>query len=152
MIAVPPAARELCTLSRVDYEDAFLVEVGAVGERTAEQWARAVLEDAAAAVRSTLLSGWSALGLKLERADGSMLGWRVRHSSPDFVLLGAGSRFGMPGELLFKREREALLFATFVQQDNPAARALWARVESVHVRIVRRILEDASRRSLVAVR
>ena len=50
----------------------------------------------------------------------------------------------MPGELLFKRERDALLFATFVQHDNPVARAVWAGVEPVHVPIVRRVLEHAA--------
>ncbi len=70
----------------------------------------------------------------------------MRVSTPDVLLLGAGSRVGMPAELLFKRERHALLFATFVQQDNPVARGLWAGVEPVHVPIVRRLLEQAGRR------
>lgn len=38
-IDVPPAARKLCTLSQVDYEDAFLADVPGVQDRTAEQWA-----------------------------------------------------------------------------------------------------------------
>ncbi|MEZ0291202.1 MAG: hypothetical protein ACAH82_01610, partial [Solirubrobacteraceae bacterium] len=58
----------------------------------------------------------------------------------------AGSRIGMPGELLLKREGDALLFATFVQHGNPAARAVWAGVEPVHVPTVRRLLADAARR------
>jgi hypothetical protein len=146
-VAVPPAARALSTLSRIDYEDAFLVDTGTARERTAEQWARAILEDAPITVGSTLLSGWSALGLKLDRArsDRSVLGWEVRDGAPDFVLLGAHSRIGMPAELLVERERHALLFATFVQHDNEIARAVWAGVEPVHVPTVRRVLEQASR-------
>jgi Protein of unknown function (DUF2867) len=142
-IAVPEAARELSTLDRVDYADAFLLEAG--GERTPEQWARAILEDAPAPMRSSLLSGWTSIGLKVGRSEDSILGWQLRRSTPDHVLLGADSRIGMPGELLFKRAERGLLFATFVRQDNPAARALWAGVEPVHVRIVRRILEHAGR-------
>jgi hypothetical protein len=69
-----------------------------------------------------------------------VLGWHVRSSTPDVLLLGAGSWIGMPGELLFKRERSGLLFATFVRHGNPAARALWGRVERVHVATVRRLL------------
>jgi hypothetical protein len=61
-VAVPPAARALSTLSRIDYEDAFLVETGPATDRTAEQWARAIVEGAPITVRSTLVSGWSALG------------------------------------------------------------------------------------------
>jgi hypothetical protein len=148
-IEVPAAARELSTLSRVDYADAFRVDTGSAAGRTAEQWARAVLEDAPATTRTTLLSGWASLGLKVGRpgSDGTVLGWKVRRNTPDVLLLGADSRIGMPGELLFKRERDGLLFATFVQYGNPAARAVWAGVEHVHVRIVRSILERAGRRS-----
>jgi hypothetical protein len=52
----------------------------------------------------------------------------------------------MPGELLLKKEDGALLFATFVAQRNPLARAVWAITERVHVRVVRDILDQASRR------
>jgi hypothetical protein len=148
-IAVPAQARALSELSRIDYADAFLVDVGSAEDRTAEQWARVVLEDAPVAVRHALLSGWSAIGLKiaLGQSEGFVLGWKVRRSTPDFVLLAADSRIGMPGELLLKREPHALLFATFVQHDGPVARTVWAGVEPVHGPIVRKVLEDASRRS-----
>jgi len=58
-VAMPPAARRLSTLSQVDYEDAFLVETGPAQDRTGEQWARAILEDAPIITRSALLLGWS---------------------------------------------------------------------------------------------
>jgi hypothetical protein len=142
-IDVPPEARALSTLEQIDYEDAFLVEAPACA-RTAEEWARAILEDAPASVRRALVSGWSSIGLKLDRSGPSVLGWPIRVNTPDVVLLGADSRIGMPGQLLFKREQRGLLFATFVQHGNHAARALWAGVEPVHVPIVRRVLEQAA--------
>jgi hypothetical protein len=147
-IPVPPAARALSTLPQIDYEDAFIVDIASTGGRTGEQWARAVLQDAPISVRSSLVSGWSALGLRLGcvRSDRLVLGWEVRRSTPEFALLGAGSRIGMPAELLFKRQPDTLLFATFVRQETPIARAVWARVEPVHRPIVRRILEQAARR------
>ena len=148
-IPVPAAVRSLSTLSRIDYEDAFLIDTASAAEQTAEEWARAVLEDAPLKVRGKLVSGWSALGLKLDcaRSRRSVLGWPIRESSPDLVLLGADSRIGMPAQLLFKREPEALLFATFVQQDNRVARAMWAGTEPAHGPIVRQILEGARRRA-----
>jgi hypothetical protein len=79
-------------------------------------------------------------------SEGSVLGWEVRRTVPDHVLLGADSRIGMPGELLLKKEGDALLFATFVAQRNLIARAVWAVTEPVHVRVVRDILDQASRR------
>ena len=77
---------------------------------------------------------------------GAILGWEIRRSTRDFVLLGADSRIGMPAELLFKREGDGLLFATFVQHGNPAARTVWAGIEPIHGPTVRRLLADAARR------
>ncbi|MCW2654349.1 MAG: hypothetical protein QOE41_3957 [Mycobacterium sp.] len=147
-VAVPPAARALSTLARIDYADTFVLDTGP-DDRTPEEWARAILEGAPVTVRTKLLLGWSAIGLKLvdDRSGRSVLGWAVRSSSPEFVLLGADSRIGMPGELLFK-SGHALQFATFVQQDNLVARAVWAATEPAHVRVVRQVLEQAGRRIL----
>jgi len=51
-VAMPPAARRLSTLPHIDYEEAFLVEIGPGHDRTGEQWARAILEDAPIILRS----------------------------------------------------------------------------------------------------
>jgi hypothetical protein len=147
-VAVTSEARALCSLSRIDYEDAFLVEVDAAQQWTVGDWLRAMLEDAPVAVKAKLLLGWSAIGLRpaLNISRGTVLGWEIRTSTPDFVLLGRSSLIGMPGELLFKRERNGLLFATFVRQDNRIARAIWAATEPQHVPIVHDLLEHAARR------
>jgi hypothetical protein len=145
-VAVPPPARRLSTLFHADYEDAFLVETGEAESRTAEQWARAILEGPPGIMQSAVAAGWFALGLRLgsTHSDGRVLGWEVRRSSPDFVLLGASSRIGMPAEVLFKRQPHALLFATFVQQENPLARAMWAGIAPVHRQVVRQALEQVA--------
>jgi hypothetical protein len=144
-IEVPAAARTRSTLARIDYEDAFLVETGSAGHRTGEQWARATLEDAPVAMRRRLRWGWFALGLKLGEAppDRSVLGWEIRSSTPDFVLLGVPSRLGLRGQLLFESQPDALLFATFVQHQNPIARATWAAITSRHRRVVAHLLKQA---------
>jgi hypothetical protein len=144
-VAVPAVARARCTLPRVDYEDAFAVELGSAHVRTAEQWARTILEDAPLAVRNGLRRGWMALGLKLDVVppERSVLGWEVRRSTRDYVLLGADSRIGMAAELLVTRQKRAVLIATFLEHRNPAARALWATVERAHRRVVPRILVQA---------
>jgi hypothetical protein len=146
-VDLPSSVRTLSTLARVDYCDAFLFDVGSSHDASAEDLIREILEGAPLAVRTQLLSGWSAIGLKVGNApEGSVLGWEVRRTVPDHVLLGAESRIGMPGELLLKKENGALLFATFVAQRNPLARAVWAIVEPVHVQVVRDILAQASLR------
>jgi hypothetical protein len=147
-IALPSSARALSTLCPIDYEDAFLVDVGPVGERTPEQWARAIFEDAPIAVRAALVAGWSALGLRLgwRRSDRFVLGWPVRRSDPDFVLLAASSPLGLAAELLLTGHENRLLFATLVQKNNQLIRAVWTGVEPIHGPVVRSALAMASDR------
>lgn len=146
-VEVPSEVHALCTLPRIDYEDAFVAETPMADTRTAEEWARAILEDAPIKTRSTLVSGWTSLGLQLGslRSDRFVLGWKVLQSTPDFLLLGAGSRVGMPAELVLRRDGQGVLVATLIQQDNPAVRAAWAGVGPVHRQVVPRILERAIR-------
>jgi hypothetical protein len=143
-IDVPPDARALSVLPRVDYEDATLVETDVAEDLTAEEWARELLEGAPANMRRALRSGWAALGLKLGSTedDRLVLGWEVRRSAPDFALLFAADRMGMPGEVLVKRHGNVVLVATFLQFQNTAARAAWAPIGPGHRRIVRHLLEQ----------
>jgi hypothetical protein len=110
--------------------------------------ARAILEDAPIIMRRALRWGWFALGLQLgpTRSDRFVLDWELWRSTPDFALLAASSRLGLPAELLGKRQQQALLVATFVQLESPIARAVWAGVEPVHRRVVRYVLERGGRR------
>jgi hypothetical protein len=144
-VAMPRSAQTLSTLPRADYEDAFLLDISQAGVRTGEQWARTILENAPIAWRHFLPWAWFALGLRLGSVSSKqrVLGWEVRHSTPDLVLLGAGSRTGMPAELLFKRQQHTLLFATFVRQENAFARGLWAGIAPVHRQVVRYLLSQA---------
>jgi hypothetical protein len=146
-ISLPAGARRLSTLPRIDYEDAFAVTAGA--RRSPEQWVSAVLREAPPAVRRRLVLGWTALGLKLGPPWSSrrVLGWKVEHSDADFVLLAAESWFGLRGQLLFRTESDGLLFATFIQQTNPAARALWTAITPRHRHVVGALLTHAARRA-----
>jgi len=151
-VSLPADARELSTLARVDYEDAFLVDAGS--QRTAPQWAHAVFNDAPLAVRARLVSGWMGLGLKLGGPWSArrVLGWKVQQSSPDAMLLAADSVLGLQAELLFRTEPRGLLFATLIQQNNSAARAVWVRITARHQAVVRSLLVHAARREESAIR
>jgi hypothetical protein len=141
-LPVTPEVLELSTLGRADYADAFAVDVGGARALTAEEWARAMLEGAPLRTRTTLLSGWTALGLKLAIGDPeAVLGWRVREVTPDLLLVGAGGRLGLSGELLFRRVGEELHFSTFVRIAGPAATLAWAGIEHRHDVVVRSLLE-----------
>jgi hypothetical protein len=145
-VAVPATARALSTLSDIGYADAFLVDAGTT--TSPEQWARAVLDGAPPRVKANLQLGWSTIGLKpaVGGSGKSILGWHIRVNTPEYVLLGRNSFIGMPGELLFRCERDTLLFCTFVQHNNALARAMWGKIEASHLRIVPGLLERAARR------
>jgi hypothetical protein len=146
----PPAHHRLPSrLGRIDYEDVFTVAVGGLPDRDAEQWMRAILQDAPATVRARLRWAWTAIGLRLGPTDSprTVLGWPVHARDSDALLLGADSRIGMPGELSLQREGSVLSFSTRVRHDNPIARAVWSAIVDSHVRTVRSLLESARRRA-----
>ncbi len=131
------------TLAHVDYQDTFVVDVGSAAlDRTAEEWARTVFEGAAAPVRAALVTGWQALGLRLGRlsSDQHVLGWALRCNEPDSALLAANGSLGISGELLFERQPDTLMFATFVRLDYAAASTMWATDRPVHERVVPQVL------------
>jgi hypothetical protein len=140
-VPVPDFVTALSTLGRVDYADAWVVTGAGRRDRTAEQWARAILEQTPASV-AQLRAGWSALGLRVDDDDG-VAGWHVRRRERDTVLLGAESRVGMPGELLVAVRGDDLVFATMVLHHTPATRAVWAAVLPAHVAKVRQLLTRA---------
>ncbi|MGW3012044.1 hypothetical protein ACWC9R_24900 [Streptomyces sp. NPDC001219] len=146
-VPVSPHARQLSTLARIDYENAVLADLGQAQDRTAEQWARTIMEDAPSDMQRTLTQGWTALGLQLgpARAEGFVLGWPVRHSTPDLVLLSAGPTLGVSGDLLLQRRPHSLLLSCFIQLDDDMARTLWARTESRHPKAMHQMLERATR-------
>ena len=148
-VPLTPAARALCSLPRIDYADAFVAGTEDAQALTAEEWARRILGDSPVGFRVAAPATWFALGLKhgLPWSDDNVLGWPVRRSEPDFILLGAQSRTGMPAELLLKRETDSLLFATFLQLRGPVMKRVWSLVGPPHRRIVPRLIRRGVRAS-----
>lgn len=147
-VAVPESARALCALARIDYEDGFAIETGAARNRTPEQWARALLEDAPTTRGRALWRLAATVGV-LPRAGGSRRrsvgAWTQRRSTPEVAIVAAGAPVGISAEMIFSLEREALLWTTFVQLRNPLARRLWARIAPVHRGVVPALLKRAQR-------
>jgi hypothetical protein len=144
-VDLPDEARARCTLARIDYYDAFLVDLDPTREWDGEQWARAMLAQAPLRTRTSLTLAWRALGLRLgsQLSGRLVLGWRIRHSSEEYALLGANGSLGLSAELLYEPLVDTMLFATFVQLDNAYIRVIWRRVIPLHVRAVRSALEQA---------
>jgi hypothetical protein len=147
-ITLPRSAQVLSTLQRLDYTDGFRLKTEHAEEFTAEEWARALLEEAPEATRRGLRRGWRALGVRVGPADDPslVLGWEIRRSSEDFVVLGVRSWIGTEAEVLCLREPDALVVGTLVQLRNPVARTVWACIESHHRKVVRHLVRSAGER------
>lgn len=144
-IAVSPDVRALSELSRIDYENAVVAEFAAAGSRSAEQWFREILERAPSELREALVSGWSGLGLRLGPLDDDqhVLGWSIRRSTPDEVVLSASSEGGLRGELVVRRQRDSLLFGSFIRLDTAAVRDMWNAVVHQHTPAMCQLLAGA---------
>ena len=147
-IGLPRRARALSTLPRLDYTDGCRMHTEQARELTAEEWARALLEQAPAGTRRDLRRGWRALGVRLGPADDPslVLGWEVRQSAEDHVVLGVRSWLGIEAEVLCLREPDTLVVGTLVQLDNPLARVVWACIEGHHRKVVRHLVRRAGER------
>jgi hypothetical protein len=105
-IAPPSDLVAKTTLSDVSHRDCFIVDIDpSVSDRSAEEWARAIFEDAPAPTRDRLTTGWPLLGLQLGplTSDKHVLGWTILTNSPDQVLLFADGSSGIVAELLIER-------------------------------------------------
>ncbi|MGO8769376.1 MAG: hypothetical protein ACLQIK_23530 [Mycobacterium sp.] len=132
------------TLSDVMYVDAHVLETPHARERTAEQWARAIMEDVTEAKRAHLTAAWATIELDLApNAEGAVAGWRIGSSKPEHVLLQANSLLGFRGELALNVTDSAVQLATFVTMRDAHARDAWFRVVPAHLAFVRSLLEHA---------
>ncbi|WP_263253950.1 hypothetical protein [Saccharopolyspora rosea] len=130
-IAIPDDVGQHTTLQRPDYHDAFSVPPGALAGLPAEAVLRRVLEQSRPALRRFVRTGWRfGLGFPLAPfpAPGHVLGWPISASTPQAVT----------GD-------HAVVFATFVRYEHPAASVLWAAAGPLHRRIVPALLRDAAR-------
>ena len=147
-VELPPAARGLSTLRRIDYSDAFRLETPLAGKRSGEGWACAILEGAPPETRRRLRQGWLERRVQLGPPDDGrfILGWEVRASRADYALLEV-SGLSTQAQLLCQRQSRAVLVATFMQLDSPQARLSWDSTAPHHRKILRQLVEEAGQRA-----
>jgi hypothetical protein len=141
---------------RPDYADAFELRVPEPDDRSAEQWVRAGLEGAPAAVRRLiLLVHRHVLRLRLGpvAAADHVLGWRIASRAADVVRLEASG--ALADALIVGRrvDTTAIQLTTALSYRRRApARAVWAVVGPLHRRIAPLLLERAAREARPVVR
>ena len=132
-----------------DYADAFEVRLHEPDDRSAEEWIRAGLEGAPAAVRRTIVVVHRhVLRFRLGplTAPDRILGWRVAESTPDVVRLEAESpllRAVLVGRRIDDRATRLTTLLFFVRPT--VMRAVWTLVGPLHRRIAPFLLSRAAR-------
>ncbi|MEV5649463.1 hypothetical protein AB0L57_14545 [Nocardia sp. NPDC052254] len=136
----------LSTLTDVVYIDCHVLETPVATTRTAEQWARAIMEEVPEAVRATLTAAWAGIGLDLTPgAPGTVAGWRITIAAPECVVLRADSGLDFHGELVVEVGDGTVRIATFVAMRGTRAPDAWFPVVPGHLAFVRSLLERAGR-------
>lgn len=118
-----------------DYTSTLYAERAAGDQRTAEQWARAVWEDAPLPMRMFLRAGWRCLGLRSRRAPDRVLGWTIAESTPDSVVLEIPSRI-MTARNVIRLGTGYVQWTTEVGFHRSPARLLWSLAVPVHRRVI----------------
>jgi Protein of unknown function (DUF2867) len=130
-IEVPEPANPLLP---ADYASAFEVSIADCDARSAEEWGRAIFEDAPAALRGLVVFGWRhVLRFRLgpSGSAGHVLGWTISASTPDSLSLEVRSALTSARKVL-RVDDYRLRVSTFVRYERPLGRVLWTAVAPVH--------------------
>ncbi|MBB4683704.1 nitroreductase/quinone reductase family protein [Amycolatopsis jiangsuensis] len=127
-----------------DYTSTVDIERPAGDRRTAEQWARAVWEEASSPMRLFLRTGWWCLGLRGRPAPGRVLGWTVAESAPHRIVLENPSRI-MTSRNVVRLDEKRVRWTTDVDFDRAPARFLWSLAAPIHHRVIPARLRRAAK-------
>jgi hypothetical protein len=127
-----------------DYADAF--ECTPAESRTAEQWARATLEDGPRALLLFVGFGWRAvLLLRLGPNDSEHIaGWPIVLRNPQTVVLEVKSGLLGHARLTFRTGTSIVSAGTNVSFERHGARAIWSVAGLLHRRILPYLLGHAA--------
>lgn len=147
-IAVPVEVEAVDTLVDPNYTYACEMARRPSDARLAEQWARAVFEDAPAMVRWLLRAGWVVgLGLRLgpSGSDSYVFGWQILSRSPEMIVLGIES-YLLCAHLVVRVDDARVVHVTFVRYERRATRIIWAIAKPIHQLVIPWLLRHAQGR------
>ena len=137
-VEVTDGIRALHTLARPDYAAAREVMLRGNATRSAEQWARAIFEDAPAPCGAFVVAGGTpALGLCLEPrpSPDRVLGWSFVTTGSDKIILEEAFRYGTAHDVVHA-EGSLVLVATFVGYEKSGGRPVRSIAAPLHLRII----------------
>ena len=141
--SVPEPIRSLHDLDRIDYVDLSTLHTTGATRWSAEQWARAVLEEGHAARRFAFIPWRVLLGLRLgpSHLAGYVHGWRIVGRGHDWIRLRAASWLMTCNAVARVTDGEVSV-ALFVRYDHPITAGWWWMLSPVHRRAMPVILHQ----------
>jgi len=139
---IPEAIRGLDTLANPDYADLFTATTSGAMDKSAEEWARAMLEDTPTGRSAPSL--WRRLGLRLgpTPSPDCVQGWKIADRGEDWIRIETTSWF-MTAHAVVQVDDRHVSLALFVRYDRPIAALIWPPVAVMHRRGVPVILHQA---------
>jgi hypothetical protein len=139
---VPDTIRGLDTLASPDYVDLFVATTSRATEKSAEEWARTILEDTSTGRSAPRL--WRLLGLRLGPTPSTdhVQGWRIADRGDDWIRIEASS-WCMTAHAVVQVDDGQVSLALFIRYDRPIAALTWQAVSVMHRRAVPVMLRQA---------
>lgn len=142
---VPEAVRSLTTLAEPDYVDLFTVATPMATDRSAEEWARAVLEQAPVSRRNARVL-WRLMGLRLGRphTPDHVQGWKIAARGDNWLRVETSSWY-LTAQAVCLVEPGQVSISLSLCYDRPVGALVWALVSGPHQRGVPVMLRQAVR-------
>jgi hypothetical protein len=139
---IPEAIRGLDTLASPDYVDLFTASTNGATDKSAEEWARATLEDTPTGRSAPSL--WRFLGLRLgpTPSPDCVQGWKIADRGEGWIRIETASWF-MTAHAVVQVDDGHVSVALFVRYDRPIAALIWPPVSVMHRRGVPVMLRQA---------
>jgi hypothetical protein len=148
-IDVPETVLAGDSLADPSYTCAFKILKELNDTRTAEEWLRAMLEEAGSALRAFLITGWiGALRLRLgpRPSTDHILGWKILSATPTKITIGVEGPMLSAHQVVHCRDSE-VVHATIVHFDRSAAKVVWSVAAPIHVRTIPHLMKQARARN-----
>lgn len=125
--------RSFAALDHANYADLFTATTDLAADWSAEQWARAVLEDTPTGRSAPVL--WRLLGLRLGPTPSvdHVQGWKIADGGDGWVRIETAS-WCMTAHAVVTVEGPRVSLALFLRYDRPEAALIWPAVSALHRR------------------
>jgi len=142
---VPEAVRALTTLAEPDYVDLFTVTTPMATDKSAEEWARAVLEQASVSRRNARAL-WRLMGLRLgpPHSPDHVQGWKIAARGDNWIRVETASWY-LTAQAVCLVEEWHVSLSLSLRYDRPVGALIWNLVAGPHQRGVPVMLRQAVR-------